>query len=91
MAVGIGISYRKKMATQSNLACPQPSPPTQLKMKTELRPQPGKQEAFLKSSADVAFFGGGAGSGKSFGLLLEPLYDVANAAFRSVISGARFP
>jgi len=54
-------------------------------MKTELRPQPGKQEAFLKSSADVAFFGGGAGSGKSFGLLLEPLYDVANAGFRSVI------
>jgi len=54
-------------------------------MRIELRPQPGKQEAFLKSAADVAFFGGGAGSGKSFGLLLEPLYDVANAGFRSVI------
>ena len=54
-------------------------------MGIELRPQPGKQEAFLKSSADVAFFGGGAGSGKSFGLLLEPLYDVGNAGFRSVI------
>ena len=60
-------------------------------MKTELRPQPGKQEAFLKSSADVAFFGGGAGSGKSFGLLLEPLYDVANARFRSVIFRRTIP
>jgi predicted phage terminase large subunit-like protein len=60
-------------------------------MKTELRPQPGKQEAFLKSAADVAFFGGGAGSGKSFGLLLEQLYDVSNAGFRSVIFRRTIP
>ncbi|HEX4348952.1 MAG TPA: phage terminase large subunit [Verrucomicrobiae bacterium] len=51
----------------------------------ELRPQPGKQETFLKSSADIAIFGGSAGSGKSFALLLEQLYDVANPGFRSVI------
>jgi predicted phage terminase large subunit-like protein len=51
----------------------------------ELRPQPGPQEKFLKSSADVAIYGGAAGSGKSFALLLEQLYDVPNAGFRSVI------
>lgn len=51
----------------------------------ELRPQPGPQEKFLQSSADVAVYGGGAGSGKSFGVLLEQLYDTDNAGFRSVI------
>jgi predicted phage terminase large subunit-like protein len=52
---------------------------------TELRPQPGPQERFLASEADVAFYGGAAGSGKSFALLLEQLYDIANPQFRSVI------
>jgi predicted phage terminase large subunit-like protein len=54
-------------------------------MTTELRPQPGPQEVFLKSVADYAVYGGSAGSGKSFGLLMEPLYDISNPAFRSVI------
>ena len=54
-------------------------------MKTQLKAQPGPQEDFLKSSADVAFYGGGAGSGKSFGLLLEQLFDVDNSGSRSVI------
>ena len=53
--------------------------------KTELRPQRGKQEEFLRSSADIAIFGGSAGGGKSFALLLEQLYDKDNAGFRSVI------
>jgi predicted phage terminase large subunit-like protein len=60
-------------------------------MSTELRPQPGPQEAFLKSSADAAFFGGSAGSGKSFALLLEQLYDAANPQFRSVIFRRTIP
>jgi predicted phage terminase large subunit-like protein len=50
----------------------------------ELKPQP-KQEEFLTCSADVCFFGGGAGSGKTFALLLENLYDIANPRFRSAI------
>jgi predicted phage terminase large subunit-like protein len=54
-------------------------------MSVELKPQPGPQEAALRSSADVVFYGGGAGSGKSFGLLLEQLYDVDNPGFRAVI------
>lgn len=29
----------------------------------EIRPQPGPQETFLSTPADVAFFGGAAGGG----------------------------
>src|SRR5580698_2537348 len=53
-------------------------------METELRPQPGRQEDFLSSSADIAIYGGAAGGGKSFALLLEPLYHTSNAHFRAV-------
>src|ERR1700722_1555113 len=61
-------------------------------MKTpELRPQPGPQEKFLKSIADVAIYGGAAGSGKSFALLLEHLYDIGNRGFRSVIFRRTIP
>ena len=35
-----------------------------------IAPQPGPQEAFMASAADVAIFGGAAGSGKSFSVLL---------------------
>jgi predicted phage terminase large subunit-like protein len=54
-------------------------------MKSELKPQPGKQEQFLKSVADIAVFGGSAGGGKSFSLLLEPCYHASNPKFRCVI------
>lgn len=48
-----------------------------------LAPQPGPQTEFLLSKADISIFGGAAGGGKSFGLLLEPLYHVTNAKFRA--------
>src|ERR1035438_1923858 len=51
----------------------------------EVRPQPGPQEAFLKSPADIAIYGGAAGSGKSFAMLLESLYHVANPRFRAIL------
>ncbi len=51
----------------------------------EIRPQPGPQEAFLASPADVVIYGGTAGGGKSFGLLMEPLRHVTtNHAFAAV-------
>lgn len=38
-----------------------------------LKPQPGPQEDFLATSADICIYGGAAGGGKTFGLLLSPL------------------
>ena len=53
-------------------------------MRTDYGPQPGPQEMFSRSSADIAIFGGAAGGGKSFSLLLEPLYHAGNSRFRAV-------
>lgn len=50
-----------------------------------IRPQPGPQERFLASSADIAIYGGSAGAGKSFALLLEPLRHIANPDFGATI------
>ena len=36
-------------------------------------PQPGAQEAFLSCGADIAVYGGAAGGGKTYSILLEPL------------------
>lgn len=52
---------------------------------TEIRPQPGPQEDFLSCPADIAFYGGAAGGGKSFALLLEPLRHHNNKRFGAVI------
>lgn len=51
----------------------------------EIRPQPGPQENFLATSADIALYGGAAGGGKSFALLLEPLRHINNKDFGAVI------
>ena len=48
-------------------------------------PQPGPQTAFLETTADLAFYGGAAGGGKSYGLLLEPLRHFDNPRFGGVI------
>lgn len=40
---------------------------------TERRPQPGPQERFLSTSADICIYGGSAGGGKTFALLLGAL------------------
>lgn len=52
---------------------------------SEIRPQPGPQEAFLASEADIAIYGGAAGGGKTFALLLEPLRHIENQDFGAVI------
>ncbi len=43
-------------------------------MGKEIRPQPGPQEAFLTSPADVVIYGGAAGGGKTYGMLLDALH-----------------
>src|SRR3954467_10979635 len=47
-------------------------------------PQPGPQTAFLASPADIAIYGGSAGGGKTWALLMEPLRHVVNPQFGAV-------
>lgn len=51
---------------------------------TCIQPQAGPQERFLASPADIAIYGGAAGGGKSWALLMEPLRHIANGQFGTV-------
>lgn len=51
----------------------------------KLKAQDGPQTQFLSTSADIAIYGGAAGGGKSFGLLLDPLRHFENPDFGGVI------
>ena len=54
-------------------------------------PQP-TQERFLRSKADIAIYGGGAGGGKTWALLLEPLFHVLKVpTFGAVIFRRTYP
>lgn len=50
-----------------------------------IRPQPGPQEAFLSSPADIVIYGGAAGGGKTYAILMEPLRHIGNRDFGAVI------
>ncbi|MDE3023578.1 MAG: phage terminase large subunit [Pseudomonadota bacterium] len=67
------------MANHSRLLSKSLPSPT-IKETETIGPQPGPQTEFLATSADIAIYGGSAGSGKSFALLLEPLRHVTNNA-----------
>lgn len=54
-------------------------------IKIAIGPQPGPQTEFLSTTADIAFYGGAAGGGKSYALLLEPLRHFHNPKFGGVI------
>lgn len=53
-------------------------------MTEPIKPQPGPQEKFLASPADIAIYGGAAGGGKTWALLLEPLRHISNPDFGAV-------
>lgn len=52
----------------------------------EIGPHPGHQEQFLSTPADIGIYGGMAGGGKTFALLLEPLRHISTVdGFGAVI------
>ena len=57
-----------------------------MKEKIVLAPQKGPQEMFLATSADICIYGGAAGGGKTFGLLLEPLRYMDNPDYNELSS-----
>jgi hypothetical protein len=61
-------------------------------MPIDIKAQPGPQTDFLDSEADVCIYGGSAGGGKSFGLLLDPLYYLLHVpGFSGVIFRRTYP
>jgi len=50
-----------------------------------IRPQKGAQEKFLSSPADIAIYGGAAGGGKTYALLIECLRHCDNPDFNAVV------
>jgi len=48
-------------------------------------PQPGPQTEFMNSTADVTIYGGAAGGGKSYAILLSCLKDIDNPRYGAVI------
>jgi len=49
------------------------------------QPQPGPQEMFMSSPADIVIYGGHAGGGKTYALLLEPMRHLKVPNFGAVI------
>src|SRR5260221_6962819 len=56
-----------------------------------IEPQPGPQTVFLSTPADICIYGGAAGGGKSFGLLLEALRHIDNPDYGWVIFRRTYP
>ncbi len=49
-----------------------------------LKPQEGKQEQFVSATADIVLYGGARGGGKTYGLLLEAVRNIAVSGYGAV-------
>lgn len=56
-----------------------------------ISPQKGKQSEFVHNEADIVFFGGSAGSGKTFSLVLIPLMFIDEPSFNAVLMRRTYP
>lgn len=50
-----------------------------------IEPQPGPQTLFAHTRADIAIYGGAAGGGKTYSLLIDPLRYINNPSFGGLI------
>jgi hypothetical protein len=57
----------------------------------QIVPHPGPQTQFFESKADIVIFGGAAGGGKSFALVVEPLRRINRGGFRGGIFRRTYP
>lgn len=53
--------------------------------RADIRPNPGPQERFLASTADEVLYGGAAGGGKSYALLLWATFGIAQPEYRCLL------
>ena len=60
-------------------------------IRNTIGPQPGAQQRFLSSPADVAVYGGAAGGGKTFALLLEAMRHVNNPRYGALLFRRSYP
>lgn len=56
----------------------------------EIKPQP-RQAEFLKTRADIGLYGGAAGAGKSWSLIVEPTRNINNEKFGAIIFRRTYP
>lgn len=50
-----------------------------------IKPHPGPQTEFLSTKAQITIYGGSAGGGKSFALLVDPLRHINRPDFRAIV------